>query len=46
MDISKNLDSPVLEDLVSAYQTMATDQEREIAALEWSNGLIGSVETS
>jgi predicted CopG family antitoxin len=30
------------EDLTSAYQAMAADTEREIAALEWSNGLIGS----
>jgi predicted CopG family antitoxin len=31
------------EDLTSAYQAMAADHEREKAALEWSNGLIGSV---
>jgi predicted CopG family antitoxin len=31
------------EDLTSAYQAMAADHERENAALEWSNGLIGSV---
>jgi predicted CopG family antitoxin len=31
------------EDLASAYQAMAADTERESAALEWSNGLIGSV---
>ncbi len=31
------------EDLASAYQAMAADTERENAALEWSNGLIGSV---
>jgi predicted CopG family antitoxin len=31
------------EDLESAYQAMAADTEREIEALEWSNGLIGSV---
>lgn len=30
------------EDLTSAYQAMAADTERERAALEWSNGLIGS----
>jgi hypothetical protein len=31
------------EDLASAYQAMAADTEREREALEWSNGLIGSV---
>jgi predicted CopG family antitoxin len=31
------------EDLASAYQLMAADTERELAALEWSNGLIGSI---
>jgi predicted CopG family antitoxin len=31
------------EDLTSAYQAMAADTEREREALEWSNGLIGSV---
>ncbi len=31
------------EDLASAYQAMAADKEREAEALEWSNGLIGSV---
>jgi predicted CopG family antitoxin len=31
------------EDLASAYQAMAADTERELEALEWSNGLIGSV---
>jgi predicted CopG family antitoxin len=31
------------EDLTSAYQAMASDRERENDALEWSNGLIGSV---
>jgi predicted CopG family antitoxin len=31
------------EDLASAYQAMAADQARESDALEWSNGLIGSV---
>jgi predicted CopG family antitoxin len=31
------------EDLASAYQAMAADTEREAEALEWSNGLIGSV---
>jgi hypothetical protein len=30
------------EDLASAYQAMAADTERELAALEWSNGTIGS----
>ncbi len=29
------------EDLASAYQAMAADTERELEALEWSNGLIG-----
>jgi predicted CopG family antitoxin len=28
------------EDLISAYQAMAADTEREREALEWSNGLI------
>jgi predicted CopG family antitoxin len=31
------------EDLASAYQAMAADTARESEALEWSNGLIGSV---
>jgi predicted CopG family antitoxin len=31
------------DDLASAYQAMAADPEREQEALEWSNGLIGSV---
>jgi predicted CopG family antitoxin len=31
------------EDLASAYQAMAADPAREREALEWSNGLIGSV---
>jgi hypothetical protein len=31
------------DDLASAYQAMAADHEREREALEWSNGLIGSV---
>ncbi|NJL89438.1 MAG: addiction module antitoxin [Coleofasciculaceae cyanobacterium SM2_1_6] len=31
------------EDLGSAYQAMAADEERENEALEWSEGLIGSV---
>jgi hypothetical protein len=31
------------EDLASAYQAMAADTKRERKALEWSNGLIGSV---
>jgi predicted CopG family antitoxin len=31
------------EDLASAYQAMATDTAREGEALEWSNGLIGSI---
>jgi predicted CopG family antitoxin len=31
------------DDLASAYQAMAADTEREQEALEWSNGLIGSV---
>lgn len=31
------------EDLASAYQAMSADTERESEALEWSNGLIGSV---
>jgi predicted CopG family antitoxin len=31
------------EDLTSAYQAMAADHEREKDALDWSNGLIGSV---
>jgi predicted CopG family antitoxin len=31
------------EDFAAAYQAMANDQEREQTALEWSNGLIGSV---
>ncbi len=28
------------EDLISAYQAMAADTEREREALEWSNGLM------
>ena len=31
------------EDLAAAYQAMAADIDRERAALEWSDGLIGSV---
>jgi predicted CopG family antitoxin len=31
------------EDLASAYQAMAADTARESEALEWSNGLMGSV---
>lgn len=31
------------EDLASAYQAMAADTDREREALEWSNGLIGSI---
>jgi hypothetical protein len=31
------------EDLASAYQAMAADTERELAALEWSEGLIGGI---
>ncbi len=31
------------EDLASAYQAMAADTAREGEALEWSNGLIGSI---
>jgi hypothetical protein len=31
------------EDLAAAYQAMAADTDRERAALEWSDGLIGSV---
>lgn len=31
------------EDLASAYRAMAADTDREREALEWSNGLIGSV---
>jgi predicted CopG family antitoxin len=31
------------EDLASAYQAMAADIDREREALEWSDGLIGSV---
>ncbi len=31
------------EDLASAYQAMAADPDREREALEWSNGLIGSI---
>jgi predicted CopG family antitoxin len=30
------------DDLVSAYQAMSEDLDRESEALEWSNGLIGS----
>ena len=30
------------KDLVSAYQAMAADEEREREALEWSDGLIES----
>jgi predicted CopG family antitoxin len=30
------------EDLISAYQAMAADHEREREAMEWSEGLIGS----
>lgn len=32
------------EDLASAYQAMAADTDRELAALEWSNGLIGGAD--
>jgi len=41
----ENLARPHLlqEDLASAYQAMATDEERENEALKWSEGLIGSV---
>jgi hypothetical protein len=31
------------DDLISAYQAMAADTEREQEALEWSNALIGDV---
>ncbi len=31
------------ENLLSAYQAMAADEERENEALVWSEGLIGSV---
>jgi hypothetical protein len=31
------------DDLLSAYQVMAADTEREREALEWSNALIGDV---
>jgi hypothetical protein len=41
----ENLARPLVltEDLASAYQAMAADTDRENTALEWSNGLIGSV---
>jgi predicted CopG family antitoxin len=42
----ENLARPLVltEDLASAYQAMAADTDRENIALEWSNGLIGSVD--
>ena len=33
----------VTDELVSGYQAMAADTEREHEALEWSNALIGDV---
>jgi predicted CopG family antitoxin len=32
------------DDLLSAYQEMASDTQREKEALEWSNALIGDVD--
>lgn len=32
------------DDLLSAYQEMASDTQREQEALEWSNALIGDVD--
>ena len=37
---------PVLhQDLESAYQEMALDEEREREAIAWSEGVIGSIKT-